>query len=543
MRASPIFLKGVEIMGKIKEFLKDWLVEHERLYWYIVVGLAVLAFGIITMMGFAKLEKAEAATDVSVNWAGSVGTHTVYDLTDFDWISRYTGDFTAEQIISECSAFMVRKTSSDRLYYYFLKEPIFYNDVSTGQMNFALNVGDFIIEVALLDGVWCVTSCKQVSNSSNGWFVAYNSGQNFLLGSTYDYFANNIQTNIDKQKETMPRNNLSYPKVLQYSLDAPYVKFDSLDIVAPLATTPYDLKLFKDVPAEYADYSNWYWQYNGHIENPLGIVSDEYSLNMAFTCQFPTFEHIFAFWDDCVDQRTLLKKTPLSVREWMAKDLEFETYKFQHSFVLDVDDDGSFSLKIPYSVIHAFLVYANHDLLNLYGSCTEEDIDFCDVMMSYLYVSDITMCLETTADNSVYYGRTILNHFSKGITNKAVVSEVLIDVSTATPEELDAAISAALQKGFQDALKDTQDQINNMQNDLDSIFEVDGALSGNLEGSDLWVGFSNLAEGLASLAPSISALSVLTGAVFGFLPMTITGIMSFTLLAICIIAIIKAIRG
>lgn len=45
----------------IKECLKNWLVTHERLYWYIVVGLAVLAFGIVTALGCAKVQRAEAS--------------------------------------------------------------------------------------------------------------------------------------------------------------------------------------------------------------------------------------------------------------------------------------------------------------------------------------------------------------------------------------------------------------------------------------------------------------------------------------------------
>ncbi|MDD6036934.1 MAG: hypothetical protein PUC30_12240 [Lachnospiraceae bacterium] len=49
------------MVKSIKECLKNWLMAHERLYWYIVVGLAVLAFGIITALGCAKVQRAEAA--------------------------------------------------------------------------------------------------------------------------------------------------------------------------------------------------------------------------------------------------------------------------------------------------------------------------------------------------------------------------------------------------------------------------------------------------------------------------------------------------
>ena len=49
------------MLKAIKECLKNWLMAHERLYWYIVVGLAVLAFGIMTALGCAKVQRAEAA--------------------------------------------------------------------------------------------------------------------------------------------------------------------------------------------------------------------------------------------------------------------------------------------------------------------------------------------------------------------------------------------------------------------------------------------------------------------------------------------------
>lgn len=239
--------------------LKDKKINWRRLLFEILVG-SILFFMML------RGTEAEAAVNVTVNWKGSVGTHMVYDLTELDWTSYYTGDCTAEQVISECVAFMVRKTYSDRLEYYFLKKPIYYNDVSTGQMNFGVNDGDYAVTVTLLDGVWCVTDAGQIPVGSNYWFVAYNGGQNFMLGSSYDYFAYNTQTNIDKQKEIMSRNNLSYPSLFpSVSVDiavngTDYIVSESYPYYLALKEPSGDIQLFfSDVPftGSFADLYTW----------------------------------------------------------------------------------------------------------------------------------------------------------------------------------------------------------------------------------------------------------------------------------------------
>lgn len=370
---------------------------------------------------------------------------------------------------------------------------------------------------------------------SNTWFLS--------KYTTISYIEGNMKWSSDVP---MQGENWSIvdarPLPTEYSPEAPYVKFDSLEVYAPLATTPYNLKVFNDVPVEYADYTNWYWQYNGYIENFMGIDSKKYTLNMLFTCQFPTYEFIYAFWDDCVDQRTLLKKTPVSVDEWLSKNLEYETYQFQYNFVLDVKEDGTFALKIPYSAIHALLVYEYHDLLSLYGSCTEEDIDFCDVMMSYLYVSDITMNLHTTDANAIYYGRTILNHFSKGVYDVAVVSEVVIDFATSTPEEQDKAISDALQKGYEEAIKESEERIKKLEQELENATSL-GTYDSMYEGQDLWQAVKSAGSGILSLLSTLTFIPRALGSIFVFFPGEWQDIMGYVMMLVIFFALWRAFKG
>lgn len=517
------------MLKAVKESLKNWLVTHERLYWYIVVGLAVLGFGIVTALGCVKLEQANAATTED-------GTF-YYDLwTEVDWGSS---EHYKDVIYTECSYVIVSERSNGQLGYYLSVSP---NECarawsSNGYRMHSVHA-DYLVNVTAgkVDGVSTlasITSFNKTDPDGLGTEVTYT-----VIASNYDYRGDYADL------QNLPYCNMEYAVLPEYSLDAPYIKFDSLDIYCPLATSPQTFKQNADITEIYKDYENWYWQYNGTIVNNSDIVPEEYTLSIAFTVQLPTYDYVSELHVlGVVRQYLMPKNVPASVKEWMATDTDFVEYTFSQEFVLDVASDGTFSLKIPYSVIHGLMVYAYPDLLETFGTCTESDIDFCDIWMAHLYVEQCDSLLTVTSGGNKYYGRSVMNIFSKGIINRAVTAEVLVDILNATDAELESAISDALKIGYDEALKQNQADMDNMQNDLDSIFEVDGAFSGNLEGTDLWSGFSNLSEGLASLGPSIKQLSSLTGSVFAFIPAPIASIISFTLFAICIIAIIKAIRG
>jgi len=545
------------MLRAVKECMKNWLITHERLYWCIVIGLAVFFFGLITAIGCGKLEKANAAI-------GGVAPE-LYEIDFGDDL-----EFVKEQVSKYDSFAVVRYDRNNWWSYVFWNQSELldirgYNVYDSGSYWLIGGFFSFSIDrntnkmLSYIDG----DSVSPITSIEARTLEEY-------VGSNCDLvFHNNVR---EEAKSALVNTGLPYPSFEKqpeyvYSPTAPYVGFDSLTISNIFGTgnVNYGFRLdtgfeFLDDAINYIldnhlDYNDLvkqglkhsYWQYNGRINNLIGFSPDGLKLQMNFTVELPTREYVLDWVRKCSDGNLMdydmaLKTLSASVTEWLVEGGEKNVYEFPYLFEPDVAEDGSFSVSLTYGEIYDLICYFYPEVFREFKGDGFPYHLIRAMWLSYMHIEQTNALVYVPVNGTTYYGRSIMNFYSKGVVNKAVTAEVLVDLRNATEEEINEAIKKAIEKGYSDALKDANDALGDAENELEGIYGVDSAF-GDLEGSDLWTGFKGLVNGFAGSIPAIQSLSLLMGAVFAFLPLQVAGVMKFTLLALCIVAIYKAVRG
>lgn len=553
------------MLKAVKESFKNWLVTHERLYWYIVVGLAVLGFGIVTSMGMAKLESANAAVDVTAKIGGTTTTKKVYDLWEMDWSYWLTtGDADGgcnaydnpeelyKKIVKECNYMYVTCPSSSAVYieYYYSTVP-FEKNAITGthySVNTPYATCYYIYVYYGSSGPVVQKVHGRYDNKENTSVPTDNiyNNKNFCLGSSYDilgdYASDSTYATLAKE---IPMGNLTYPILpLEnvYSAEAPYVKFDSLSVKNDLGYN--DGYLYVDLTL-YEDFTEAsYWKYNGILKDMDASADLKYTAQVDFVVELPTDAYIAELFNSAgvniSKESNIAKYASTAVSKWnndvaAAK----RTIKFMYIFDIVPDDNGCFSYTLTFEEILALMKYFNNDLITVFNGYEK---DYLALLLSFLHIDRVDCVVHTERADSIVYGAITTNKFERGIYDAGFEVITLADKENTDASTLEQWIQWDLSIQTDEYQKYLEERLDELESQMGGMTSVDGAFA-DLEGSDLWTGFISLVNGLGSLGPSIRSLSALTGAVFAFLPVTITGIMSTTLFAICVIAIIKAIRG
>lgn len=515
------------MLKAVKECLKNWLVTHERLYWYIVVGLAVLGFGIVTAMGCAKLEQANAAEEMSV---------------EFEYLYASEAYSSAEQWIAE-------NVQEGQHYVVFAVD---------------LNTGDSITNGVYRIG--CIVSNAETVSFSNNGSGRYDLLANYWFnvnGTTIKTSSNSyVQVGTGMTASAIytlegdislvgcfpsATNVMVYEKPISvlYSSDAPYVNFEKLVVVNKIASGDTDTKIYDDIYGKYTQASSM--TLSGRFLK-TSVDDIEYIMDVDFLVELPSDAYITGLAaEHGIDLSFLtkaLKYTPDMVNVWNEyTGNDYNTYKFSLSLPVVLDERGFFEYTFTFPELEYLLMGLDESFRTRFASYNSEDGTYWKaILLSYLHIDTISMSVETTRSDGIVYGPIRSVRFNRGYGTFASAL-TSVDKNFVTSEALDSMINADLQVAERDHLKELENKVNDLQSQVDGMTSFDTAFGGSLEGSDLWTGFGSLSKGLSSLGPSIKEISSLTGAVFGFIPAPIAGIMSFTLLAICIIAIIKAIRG
>lgn len=493
------------MLKAVKECLRNWLKTHERLYWYIVVGLAVLAFGIITAVGCAKLERAEAATatgetSITVTWHDELQT---MDLLDWQYY------FIAEGGSHGGGACVVYSNA-----------PLVRSSNGMMKASDGSKIGTFGMTDKPL--IWETYSGLVSSISSGDSFTSFRANHDIYNEDGTLWLANSVISEM-------------------YSPDAPYTTFQNV-VVDNKIRDGASLKVFSNFYDDYTKTSTW--KYFGRLNNMVPDADLSYKAETVFLVHIPTADYVeglFASNDIDIEwEHNVLKYGGSLIHQWnMDKKAPYREYEF--TYVIDIvpDSEGNYTYNFTFADIENLVKYWNPDFLTEFNGYSEY---FRSIMMSFVHVECVTSAVTTTREGQILYGKVTTNQFSRGVYHSCVEVIPDIDINTATPEEIDKIIADAEQEAHDKYIADLENRVEDLENQMGNVGTVNGAF-GSLENTDLWTGFQNLVAGLASFGPAIGSLSSLTGAVFAFLPVTITGIMSTTLFAICVIAIIKAIRG
>lgn len=503
----------------IKECMKNWVMTHKKLYWYIVVGLAVLAFGIITAMGCAKLETANAAQDtVTVTWDGKENTVPLGNYPYYIIVKG--GGSRGDAVYMSFDKLTIRKPYSGNSYYGLGTFDSSGNVIQKDELAFFGNQdkSDFMQSVSYSNAFTFGTSLVDASNVISNYDICYcDTGEVVFSANPYG------------------------PKKM-YSLDAPYISFQNVVVDNKLHDYYYNPRIFDSFYETYIKPSTW--TYFGKLNNIDSALDKGYLLEATFLVELPTLEYIMGQYEahdiDINWETNVIKKSGDMFHEWASnKKAACVELEFEYAFPIEPDANGNFTYSMTFEEVEFLLRAFNSEFQSQmvnYNDYTRS------LIMSYLHIECVTASVQTSRDNTLLYGKVCTNQFERGIYNVCLEIIPEIDINTVTPEEMDKIILDAMEEAHDQYIKDLESRLDEIESQMGGMTSVDGAF-GNLEGSDLWTGFRSLVDGLGSLAPSIRSLSILTGSVFAFLPITITGIMSTTLFAICIIAIIKAIRG
>lgn len=500
------------MLKAVKECMKNWLLVHERLYWYIVIGLAVLAFGIVTAVGCAKVYDANAAdiTDYHANrdYVGYYETACEY------MTSRYGADFVANRPYRVVVGGWGEQNTL--CFVFFSEIPMDFGNLS-------------VWHEAFFPATYCV-------------YVYYDTNK--------VEFSNRDCVYCDARSIRYTTYDIAYgdglvieaTKPVVYSGDAPYVTFERLDVINKLAQGTAVLGHIDNLYKEYFVSSTW--TYNGKL-NDMHETDSGYVLNVKFDVELPTIEYVRELYNefgyDADIGRIVLRRNKELVDYW-NKDLKAEsrTFTVEYSMELSPDDDGVFSYTFTFVEWEYLLRTVSDELVSEFGTY---DSYWRSILLSFMHIKKVTSEVLATRSDSIVYGGYTTDLFERGIYDSCAEAVTGVDKNFVSSDLLEDLINDDLRVAEREHLKELEDKINSLEGQVGSMSSINGAFTGDLNGSDLWSGFVGLVSGLGSIAPAIQSLSLLSGVVFGFLPVQMAGIISTTVFAICVVAIIKALRG
>lgn len=504
------------MFNAIKECMKNWLITHERLYWYIVVGLAVFGFGLITAIGCAKLYDANAAE--YVDYHADHDYKTIYE-TACNWVEN-SNLYGAEYL--EAHPYRIVVAGWGETNYganvYFFAEPI---SLSLGNWGMQENTIPETLSVYIL-----FEGCKYESYATR---TSLRADIQSLRYTTYDIY-NGDDVVVEKTKD------------LVFSSNAPYIDFVGLTVDNKFLNEKYNV-LYEDIYQDF--YVPSLWTYEGELKN-MSPDDLEYKCNIHFYIDLPTDTYVETLFDKNGYSlkylgASIVKHTKEVIKQWYKDDnASFCTYEIIYPVQLVPDNNGRFSLTFKFPELE-YLIRASSPDVNLQF---EEYIAAKRAhLMSFVHVSKLVFEVEAVRSDSIVYGHYTANQFERGVYDSCLEVLAFVDKDITSEDALENLINTELDYQYTLYVNSLQDEIDELKQQMQDVGTVGSIFSGGLESSDLWTGFQSLAEGLASLAPAIASLSLLAGSVFAFLPSPIMTMVMFTFFAICIIAIVKAVRG
>lgn len=523
------------MLEKIKETLKDWILAHEKLYWFIIFGLAFTGFLLVTMFGLAKAVRAEAAETTD-------GVYYPQLLKEVE-----LGEYETK-VLEICNTYPYVAVSQNannvyKIFFFSETDSKVFNGGYTS-IPFMTMPCSALVQIEKLKVVYANQYSQMhirnpLSADASDMFLV---GTNFPIAYKDSEKNNSFYTNfVDAQ----PCDNLVHPleyREIVYSGSAPYVSFERLDIDNKLNQGISTLGVDGNLYSEYFAQSTW--RYFGILKN----VSDDdvsYKLNLKFEIELPTIDYVQGLYDEFgynyTSDRVILKRNTELIKYWY-KDVDADSRIFvvERSFDITPDENGRFSYSLSFVEWEYLLRAFSSELV---AEFQEYSASWRAALLSFMHVKAITSEVVTTRSDCEIYGGFTSNVFQRGVYDTCVDVYTNVDKNFISSDLLDKWISEDIRTAEREYQKELEDKINSLESQLGDLTNIQNGFGGSLETTNLWASFTNLVQGLASFAPAIAALSSLAGICLGFLPLQMAGVIASTLLAICIIALINSIKG
>lgn len=570
------------MLKAIKETMRAWLLAHEKLYWFIVMGLAFTAFLLITMFGFAKLERAEAAVDISCDLNGVSGTYTAYDIRECDWsewavsdeaLKKYSSPSSlCDKIVDECD-YMIVVYDGATYYYYFGSSPILltkgskyenysYVSICSVETYYSKN---YIIGVKIKDGKPVIHSVNGLEDLDNyhsvdrSQEIFYKTRNLSMLGSNYDIFEGYTDTYFDEVKAGVPYNNLTFspddvfgPRFVPIG---PYLRLnDDYYYNTPYSNSVHDNESIAGVPLlGTCSYKNWKWIYKGSVYGYFKDYEGEDTNIVSNTKAQITLDVGIpsrAWVSDCIENMKLVSelralRTEEKRYEWVNtrfRDGKMEDCVLSYSLNLPVTRDSKeFELTFTYTDMLEKIreVLGIEDWAEYYGCTDVQWKEFWShIVFGYLIVNQMdSITFNQYSDTDIIYGCYVTDVFTSGYNYSGYVYQDFF----ADPKACLSAMNTELDEAYEAVIAESEKKIAEYEAELEVINkELELLRSDDIAIFDV---FTDLANSLKNATVGFRSLSVAIGNVFAFFPPEVMSCYMFAFMAIIVISIVKALRG
>lgn len=547
---GALYEDGAPVLFR-EEYMKEFINKHPRLYWCVVVVLAVLAFTIITCVGFGKLERAEAAVTTDGVYYPSLKN---VDFTEcqYDW----------NAIMEKYAHCAVAFNPSDGSYCYAFTDARYWSQDSGGSAfvpyNYYYRGNSYPSIEGISYSLTLTKDCEVVTESKNSSLflnLGDYAGYYELIGTTFDIIPNSQSwpqnTSLVYENEAkLPQMNMIHPKdyiETEYSVSAPYVSFEKLEVVNPFRSGTAKYKLFVDIYEEYLPQCRW--TYYGLLNNTQLEIDLGYDIDLTLEIELPTERYLSEnVFTDGMTLEKALKHSPAIIDLWDSYDGniyndEAEVYTIDLTLPVVPNAIGIFEMSFTYQELE----YLLHKDANFHERWTAligaDDYDTIAFILAHMNVKVVKMDVKTKRSDAIYMGKGVINIFHRGEYGTCVEVAPDVDFSTMTEEEIDALIKETVDKATSDYYDELKNRVEDLQGQIDNMNGALGSFDTEYDGTSLWGAIRSVGSGLLGMTGFLTAFAGVVGGFFGFLPYDMRAIIGYLVIVGVFVVLWRLAKG
>lgn len=504
-----------------------------------VIGIVLLVVWVLACVLYGgKVEKAEAAQTVTSILDGKNKEVTIYDLNELEWGAWLSSsnaqnydkpEELVDKIVSECKYLFVRNPSGNLYDLWYTFEPLSVGTLTPTFADLKLYYkGGYYVQYSMNSGspvVVSVFGCDNVERSAEYHSESFFSSKSFCVGSTYDFLSGVSSSYSDILNKTT-RNNMTYPKLRQYSSSAPYLTFEKLEIDNRLNKSQDFLGTNAELYTVFFQTSSW--KYTGKLNN-VSLNDEAYTLNLKFEVEVPTSAYVAGLYDyfgyDSDKDKVILKRNEELIRYWNKdKNADFRTVVIEHSIDVFPGVDGNIKYDFNFTqweyLLRSFCPELNEE-------CNAIDARWKAVVLSFMHVRKITTEVITTRSDSVLYGGYTTNIFERGVYDSCMDVYTSVDKNFVSDDVLDDMISSDISAAEKEYQKKLEERIKELEKELENVTGSLGVYDDMYEGQNLWEIVKSAGSGLLSLLTTLTFIPRALGSIFVFFPNEMQDIMGY----------------
>lgn len=497
--------------------MKKFINEHPKMYWMIVGLLAVIVFSIVTAVGCAKLERAEASDKVS--------PYEAYNIVSEQLVlsgGKPLSDYQHVMLVYSGSRYNV--LYSDDV---FRVEP----DAYYADYPYAIKKDGYSFYRVFNDGTYAIVDSTYLVIQSLDAIVWSNLDVVYTGDNTVCHSAD---------------SPLKPDVVYSYLINAPYAVIDDFE----------NYNVFLEYPRGEIDMSEFCVNFSlgGQPMNP----ENGYKMDYTLYVWLPSADYIRSKYGLLMEQdflqNVLLNQDcyDADVTEWqknVGTNGDSVLYKIPLTYEFynnpETGESSHYRIKFDYKDLLDNMEYKLGDGENdfsfreYYGHSESEWVGWVRKMVfGHALISRMDAVVYTRIDDvDTYYGRTTTFTFLRN--GNFVYSEVNKD---ALSEDISSDMSDGINNALQEGLIQSGDKVDELQQNINNVSGSLGSFDTEFEGVDLWNGIKGFGSGLVGLTGFLGNVATALGSVFVFMPYDVRQLVGYFFMASLVVALWKLIK-